>query len=282
MTAVVAIIAPGAMGSAVARRLHDNGVRVLTSLEGRTPESAARAAAAGMTDVAPSELAQADILLSIVPPGSAVALAGELAAALANASRKPLYVDCNAINPQTAARVADVVRAAGMNYVDAGIIGGPPRRGYDGPVVYLSGESADKVLGLRDFGLDCRMLTSGPFAASALKMSYAGITKGLTALASMMIIGAANAGVGNDLRAELAHSQPALLVWFERQIPSMFPKAYRWVAEMEEIAGFLEDQPDAKNLFDTVAGFYAHIAGQRAAPDVRTLSAFFAAAKPDQ
>ncbi len=282
MTPSVAIIAPGAMGSAVARRLHDNRVRVLTSLQGRTPESASRALSAGMSDVARSELVQADILLSIVPPGSAVTLAEELAAVFARAARTPLYVDCNAINPQTAARVADIVRAAGMDYVDAGIIGGPPRRGYDGPVFYLSGEGADKVLALRDFGLDCRVLSGSPFAASALKMSYAGITKGLTALASMMIIGAANAGAADELGAELAHSQPALLAWFGRQIPSMFPKAYRWIAEMEEIAEFVKPQPDAERLFRSVAGFYAHIAENRGAPDVKSLSGFFEIAKPDQ
>lgn len=282
MKPLVAIIAPGAMGSAVARRLHDNGVRVITSLEGRSPESANRALNAGMIDVARSGLAQADIFLSIVPPGNAVSLAEEMTVEFASAPRKPVYVDCNAINPETAARVAQIVQTAGMNYADAGIIGGPPRRGYDGPVFYLSGECADKILALRDSGLDCRVLNGGPFAASGLKMSYAGITKGLTALASMMIIGAANAGAADELRAEFARSQPMLAAWFERQIPSMFPKAYRWVAEMQEIAAFLNGQPDAEMLFRAVAGFYAHIADQSGAPDVEMLSSFFEAAKPAQ
>jgi len=279
VTPLVAILAPGAMGSAVARRLHDNGLRVITSLDGRSPKSASRAKAAGMIDVAESDLARADILLSIVPPGSAVALAEELAAEFAGAAHKPIYVDCNAINPQTAARVAQIARDAGMNYVDAGIIGGPPRRGYDGPVFYLSGECAGRILPLRDFGIDCRVLNGGPFAASALKMSYAGITKGLTALASMMITGAANDGVAGELRAELAHSQPMLLAWFERQVPSMFPKAYRWVAEMEEIAAFVKDQPDAETLFRAVAGYYAHIADPLGKADVEILSGFFEPAK---
>lgn len=282
MTPLVAIIAPGAMGSAVARWLHDNGVRVITSLQGRSAESATRALNAGMADVARSELAQADILLSILPPGNAVSLAEEMAMEFASASRKPVYVDCNAINPQTAARAAQIVQTAGMSYVDAGIIGGPPKRGYDGPVFYLSGECSNKILALRDFGLDCRLLNGGPFAASALKMSYAGITKGLTALASMMIIGAANARAADELRVELAHSQPALLAWFERQIPSMFPKAYRWVTEMEEIAAFVNQQPDAESVFRAVAGFYARIADESGAPDVKILSGFFETAKAGQ
>src|SRR3954451_12161861 len=92
----------------------------------------------------------------------------------------------------------------------------------------------------RAHGLDIRIVGGGMGAASALKMSYAGITKGLTALGAAMMLGAARAGVAEALYAELAASQPALLAWFTRQIPGMYQKAYRWVAEMEEIAEFLE------------------------------------------
>jgi 3-hydroxyisobutyrate dehydrogenase-like beta-hydroxyacid dehydrogenase len=275
MTPVVAVIAPGAMGSAVARRLCDNGVRVVTVLEGRSAESVKRAREAGMAPVGRSELAQAGIFLSIVPPGEAIRLAVKISSALTGSPVRPLYVDCNAINPETAARVADIVRNAGIDYVDAGIIGGPPKHGYDGPAFYLSGERAGDAAILSDFGLECRVLNGGAFAASALKMSYAGITKGLTALASMMILGASGAGVAEDLRAELLHSQPMMLAWFERQIPSMFSKAYRWVAEMEEIASFVRAQPEAEDLFTAAAQFYSRLSQQAGVRDVETLSQFF-------
>ncbi len=137
-----------------------------------------------MTAVELFELARANLFLSIVPPGVAVAVAEEIGRVFAAQSRKPLYIDCNAINPETAARVATTVRNGGMDYVDGGIIGGPPKRNYDGPVLYLSGDRAGDAAVLDDFGLKCRILERGAFAASALKMSYAGITKGLTALAS--------------------------------------------------------------------------------------------------
>ena len=48
MTPVVAVIAPGMMGAAVGKRLVDNGIKVLTSLKGRSAETATRAKAAGM------------------------------------------------------------------------------------------------------------------------------------------------------------------------------------------------------------------------------------------
>ncbi len=275
MKPVVAIIAPGAMGSAVARRLHDNGIQVLTVLEGRSVESVRRAENSGMTPVARSELAKAGIFLSIVPPSEAIRLAGEISSALADRRQKPLFIDCNAIGPETAECVAGILRNSGIDYVDAGIIGGPPKPGYDGPAFYLSGQRAGEVAILSDYGLNCKVLNGSDFAASALKMSYAGITKGLTALASMMILGAARAGITDHLRAELAHSQPMLLAWFERQIPSMFPKAYRWVAEMEEITSFLRAQPEADDLFAAVAQFYSHISKESGVPDVKTLARFF-------
>src|SRR5438105_10569199 len=124
MKPVVGIVAPGAMGGATARRLHDNGVEVLTSLDGRTPASVQRAKAAGMSAVSQSELARAGIFLSIVPPGAAISLAQQMAAVFTASATKPVYVDCNAINPETAQRVCNIVERAGVAYVDAGIIGG--------------------------------------------------------------------------------------------------------------------------------------------------------------
>src|SRR5580692_6082947 len=109
MTPVVAVIAPGAMGAAVGKRLTDNGLKVLTSLAGRSEATAARARGAGMTAVSDSEIAAADFILSILPPGDALALAERFAPALKASNAKPVYVDCNAVNPKTVERVAAAI-----------------------------------------------------------------------------------------------------------------------------------------------------------------------------
>ena len=139
MSPVVAVIAPGAMGAAVGKRLVDKGAKVLTSLVGRSEETRARASAAGMTAARDDEIARADFLLSILPPGDALALAQRFVPALTASNTKPVYVDCNAISPQTAARVAAIIEPTGAKFVDGGIIGGPPREGYGGPAIYASG-----------------------------------------------------------------------------------------------------------------------------------------------
>src|SRR5207237_1112118 len=101
MAYVVAIIAPGEMGSAVGARLAEKGVKVTTSLAGRTSASAARAERARMVPVADDDalIGEADYFLSICPPGEAIALAHRLAPALTRARKKPIYVDCNAVSP---------------------------------------------------------------------------------------------------------------------------------------------------------------------------------------
>ena len=260
MQPVLMVIGAGAMGSAVGRRLAEQGASVTCALAGRSEASVARARAAGMRPAADAEAAEAAFLLSIIPPGEAVATAERFAPILVKSANKPIYVDCNAVNPGTVARVAAALAPTGCGFVDAGIIGGPPRDGYKGPTFYASGPRAGDFAALARFGLKIHLLDGPIGAASAVKMSYAGITKGLQALAAAMILAASRAGTAEDLRAELEQSQPALLAWFERSLPGMYPKAYRWVAEMDEIAGFVGEDAAAHALFAGTARLYERLA----------------------
>src|SRR5204862_721783 len=130
----------GGMGSGVGKRLNERGAQVRTLLSGRSGKSAERARAAGMQPAADEKalLDGADVFLSILPPDQAENLARQLAPALKALAKKPVYVDCNAVSPQTALRIAAVVAPTGADFVDAGIIGGPPRRG-DRPANHASG-----------------------------------------------------------------------------------------------------------------------------------------------
>jgi hypothetical protein len=132
---------------------------------------------------------------------------------------------------------------------------------------------------LGEYGLDVRVIESPVGAASALKMSYAGITKGLTALASAMMLAATRAGAAEGLRRELERSQPQLLAWFGRMVPPMYDKAYRWVGEMEEIAAFVQPDQAASDTYQAIARFYQQMAADAAEPNQATasLSAFLAA-----
>src|SRR3954469_20055587 len=195
MSITVAIIAQGSMGSGVGRRRQGSGAGGPTWPPGRSPASPDRARAAGMQPAADEKalLAGADFFLSILPPGEAESIARQLAPALSALDKKPVYVDCNAVSPQTAERVAAIVAPTGAVFVDAGIIGGPPVPG-DSPAISASGRAGGQSPALRDCGLDWRGIEGPVGAASGLKMSYAGITKGITALGSAMMLGAAQFG----------------------------------------------------------------------------------------
>jgi 3-hydroxyisobutyrate dehydrogenase-like beta-hydroxyacid dehydrogenase len=282
MTPTIAIIASGAMGSAVGRVLTSHGARVLTLLDGRSAASRARAEACGMQAASVEEIAASDIILSIVPPAEALGLAKHLAAPLRRSPAKPVFVDCNAVNPGTVAAIADVIAQTGAGFVDAGIIGLPPKAAGGGPTFYLCGpDAAPSAAVLAKSGLLVRVMDGPIGAASSLKMSYAGITKGLTALAAMMVLGAARAGALDALVRELADSQPQLLTRFERAVPDMVPKAYRWVAEMREIAAFLDGDKAAAMVFEGVAQLYERLAADAAhnGPEIQALLEFADQAK---
>jgi L-threonate 2-dehydrogenase len=277
MMTKVAILAPGAMGSAVGRRLSEHGARVLTSLTARSIATIRRAEATGMIGADDDAIAQADVILSILPPNEAFALAERFAAPLFRASHKAIFADCNAINVETVRRIAAVITPTGAAFVDGGIIGLPPGQS-GGPTFYFSGEAAPALAGLSDLGLKVRIMNAPLGAASALKMSYAGINKGTTLLAAAMLLGATRAGAVDALRAELSESQPGLLDRYARSIPDMYPKAYRWAPEMEEIAEFLGDDPAARLIFQGMAALCRRLAADQSGEqaEIRSLDAFIA------
>src|SRR2546430_188196 len=214
MADTIGIIAMGEMGSAVARRLHERGATVITQLAGRSAASAARAERAGAIPVSTDDefVAQSDFILSIVPPGDAVALAERLAPTLKRAARKTVYVDCNAVSPQSAEHIGEALKGTGCVYVDAGIIGPPP-----GPnartIFYASGPGAKEFERLADRGLSIRVMDGPNGAASAIKLSYAGITKGCTAIGSALMLGSTRGGTPRAPLPGMSGGPPVVVRW---------------------------------------------------------------------
>src|SRR5713226_3049235 len=257
----VGILSPGEMGSGVGTVLHQHGLRVLTCLAGRGPESRERAARAGFEDVADLEalVRTCDVLLSILPPSVAGAVADQVAAALTATGSDLLYVDCNAIAPNTASGIFRTVTAAGARFADAGIIGPPPTR--PGNRIFTSGPgAAEFAAALREFGLDIRVLDGDVGQASGLKMCYAAMTTGVQALGAELLVAARLLGVEDTLLAEQSEGDVATVRRFvERALQNMPPKAYRWIGEMEEIARCFEDLGLPGRLMLGAADVYTNV-----------------------
>ena len=251
------------MGHAIGRRLREHGLRVITCLQGRSARSTGLAAAAGIVDAGDDAtlVREADVLLAVLPPAEALRLAERLATALRQTGSELLYVDCNAVAPQTVQRIGAVIAAAGGRFVDAGIIGGPPAPGTPGPRFYASGEHSAAFAQLGESGLDIRVIGDEVGQASGLKLCYAALTKGLTALATELLVAGEALGLAEPLRAELQASQPGLLSWIARQAPGMPPKASRWVGEMEEIATMVGALGLTPKIYEGAADLYRFVAG---------------------
>jgi len=224
---LIGLLHPGQMGAAVGAVLRERGHRVVWASEGRSNETLARAREAGLEDVGSVEaVAESEFVFSICPRHAAVEVAGRLG------SFAGVYVDANAVAPATAAKVAGLVG----RFVDGGIVGSPPREAGT-TRLYLSGDEAPAVAELfAGSVLDARVVSS----ASAVKMVYAGWTKGSAALLLAIRELARREGVEDTLLEEWALSIPDLPERSERAARSAEAKGWRWVGEMEEIAATFE------------------------------------------
>jgi 3-hydroxyisobutyrate dehydrogenase-like beta-hydroxyacid dehydrogenase len=233
----IALLHPGEMGAAVGACLRGCGLRVLWVSEGRSLATRARARASVLEEVPRLEdaLRAADIVLSICPPHGAV----DVAATVANTRFRGIYVDANAIAPMTTRKIGRLIEAAGATFVDGAIIGPPPtseRR----TRLYLAGPSREEVAALfQSTHLQAILLEEAVGAASALKVCYAAWSKGTTALLASIRALAQSEGIDAHLLHEWSLSYPGPLQQSDK-VPGTARKAWRWVAEMEEIAASFE------------------------------------------
>jgi 3-hydroxyisobutyrate dehydrogenase-like beta-hydroxyacid dehydrogenase len=233
----VAILSPGDMGHAVGKLLKSNGLRAITCLQNRTERTRRLAQQAQIENVVSYRVLveEADILLSIMVPAQAAAAARMVSSAIAHVGSDLVYADCNAISPQTTQHIDHIISEAGGRFVDASIIGGPPKA--SGTTrFYASGPYATLFEELGAFGLNVVNLGEAVGMASSIKMCYAALTKGLAALSTELLVASYLLGVSDGLLREFQNSQPQLLERMERGLPGMPAKSRRWVGEMEEIS----------------------------------------------
>ncbi len=253
----VAILMPGDMGHAVGRVLKEHDYRVLTCLAGRSRRTRDLAAAAGFEDVASLDMlvGEADLVLSILPPASALEQARAVAGAMTKTGEHPVYVDCNAVSPATAGEIAAVISPAGAPFIDAGIIGLAPGKG---PTTrfYVSGDDTGAMEALNGKGFEVIQIGAGIGRASALKMCYAGLTKGTWSLYTAVLLTAEVLGVSRELRDEFAFSQKAALAMMEERVPRLPADSERWIGEMEEIAATFAEAGTPSGFHDAAAEIF--------------------------
>ncbi|KAH9891410.1 6-phosphogluconate dehydrogenase [Xylariomycetidae sp. FL2044] len=296
--AKIGVISIGDMGMGIAKLLIAHGFSVATNCKGRSTDTIDRAKSAQVELVnSDEELARScSVILSVVPPRDAVATAQRIVDAFLVTSssssspprprddggeeNSPLYfADLNAVAPSTARGIAASIERsprAPIRFIDGGIIGGPPtlvKKKQDGveeeewtkpsiptsgPYPFSSipgfGPVLSKVLNERHVGDQIG-------SASGLKMCFASLSKGFTALAIQSFTTARAMGVLPELEEQVRTRNPAAWAMASRGVVGMAPKAYRWVREMEEIAlTFDEEGGFAPDAFVGAAKVYRAVA----------------------
>jgi 3-hydroxyisobutyrate dehydrogenase-like beta-hydroxyacid dehydrogenase len=236
----VGVLYPGDMGSALARRLVDAGWRAVAWLDERSARTHALAQAAGVEALASLDevVAQADLVVSLVPQHAVVATAAACAAAVGRTGARPFYLDANSVAPQTAGAAVALAAAAGCEAVDGAFVGSAASLGGQ-TMLYLSGPSAPRLGALLEPALRVRVLGAEVGLASAFKLSFAGFNKGLVALVLEAAAAADRLGLRGELLDCLANSYPGSMASVERLLPSYPRHATRRVEEFDEVARWL-------------------------------------------
>lgn len=233
----IGLLSPGDMGNAVGRTLVEGGLKVITCLDGRSQRTKGLAEKAGIESVPTyaTLVTKADIILSILVPAEAVNAAEKVAAALKETGREILYVDCNAIAPETVREIGGIIEKAGSRFADAGIIGAPPAAGRY-TIFCTSGKDTADFEKLAESGLNIRQVGDKIGQASGLKMTYAAFTKGSSALTTELLVAAQRMGLYDELSKLFEESQSDRFAQIGRGLLTMPYRSRRWVGEMEEIA----------------------------------------------
>jgi len=254
----VAILSPGDMGHAVAQLLRAHELRVVTCLTGRSQRTRALAQAAEVEDIASMEelVRQSDVVLSVTTSEAAPVVCQQVADAITATGKGLLFAECNAISPQKVRSLQPVIARAGGRFVDASIIGSPPRNGRS-PRFYACGPYATEFEQMREFGLDVRNLQGEIGRASGIKMCYAAMTKGTTALYTELLMAAQAMELWKPLTKEFQSSRRSgVYDIMEGWIPSMPARSQRWVSEMEEIQDTFEYLGMTPNILQGAADMY--------------------------
>lgn len=262
--ASIGLVGAGAMGSALGACWRAGGLEVRTVLAGRSERTRRRVVAAGIDVVDGLDgLVHSDVVVSVVPPGQARAVARDIAAAARRTGARPLVVDLNAVSPRTVRAVQDVLARAGLDLVDGSVSGPPPRAGGGDVRVYLSGGRAADVAALPAPGVDMRRLAGPAGTASALAMCTASLSTGSTALQAQAMLTARRHGVLAEFFDDTSRQWPGNV----RSWPlGVAFAATQWASFADETVEIARTQRDAglpAELFDGVAAAYTHLAGSR-------------------
>jgi 3-hydroxyisobutyrate dehydrogenase-like beta-hydroxyacid dehydrogenase len=271
----IGFLHPGEMGISIAASAQNSGHQVYWVSEGRSPATRARAEKIGLRDAGTlaNLCAECTIVVSVCPPHAAESVADQVVAA----GFQGRYLDANAIAPQRAAQIGQAMAAAGVAFVDGGIIGGPAWEP-GSTWLYLSGPQAGEIAECFAAGpLETRVLGPAIGTASALKMTYAAYTKGATALLCAILATAEELGVRQALAEQWNRDNAGFAEATDLRVRRVTAKAWRFAGEMEEIAATFREAGLPGEFHAAAADVYRRLARFKDSPATPALEDVLAA-----
>lgn len=267
--AKIGILHPGDMGVSIAASAVNSRHEVYWVSENRSDKTRRRAEEHGLLEVESlNQLCETSgIIFCVCPPYAAE----EVARSVIECGFKGFYLDANAISPQRAKRIGELMSANGIRFIDGGIIGGPAWTPNE-TVLYLSGKDAKVISDCFSNGLlETRIIGDEIGKASALKMCYAAYSKGTTALLAAILATAESLGVREELNQQWELDDSNFVKQAERRTTRVTAKAWRFEGEMREIASTFEEAGLPSGFHEAAAEVYHRMSGFKDSPETPAL-----------
>jgi 3-hydroxyisobutyrate dehydrogenase-like beta-hydroxyacid dehydrogenase len=235
----IGILHPGEMGVSIAASAIRSGHAVYWASQGRTEQTRVRAEEQNLIELQSlTELCRTcEVIVSICPPHAAE----EVARSVIAEGYKGIYLDANAISPQRAKKLHQIMQENEIDFIDGSIIGGPAWKAGE-TFLYLSGKGTEVVRGCFQNGpLETKIIGEEAGKASAIKMCYAAYSKGTTALLASILATAQAYDVREELYWQWDMDYPGFSEQVNNRVFRTTGKAWRFAGEMEEIAVTFEE-----------------------------------------
>jgi 3-hydroxyisobutyrate dehydrogenase-like beta-hydroxyacid dehydrogenase len=266
---MIGILHPGEMGISVAASAMNNGHDVYWCSEGRSEKTRARADKYTLKDAGTlAEVCNAcAIIISVCPPQAAENVAHQVI----DQGFKGLYLDANAISPQRAIKIGVMMQAAGIDFTDGGIIGGPawePGNTW----LYLSGKRASEIVACFSQGpLETSLIGEEIGKASAIKMCYAAYSKGISALLCGVLATAEKLNVRQELSEQWDRDNAGFSEQAGQRVRRVTAKAWRFSSEMDEIAATFHEAGLPSGFHESAAEIFRRMASFKDSPTLPEL-----------
>ena len=254
----IGILHPGEMGISLAACAIKSGHQVCWTSQGRSDKTRTRAEKYELLEIRGllKFCETCEVILSVCPPHAAE----DVTESVIEAGFKGVYLDTNAISPQRAIKIGQMLKANDIQFVDGGIIGGPAMTP-KGTRLYLSGDYSEEIASCFANGpLETKIIGIEIGKASALKMCYAAYSKGTTALLSAILATAESLGVREELYQRWDMDEKSFSEQVDRRVRRVTGKAWRFEGEMKEIAETFREAGLPQGFHEAAAEIYRRMA----------------------